>query len=170
MINDGDSVYLERYYLFTLLGWRFYIHRFVGSDPDRGLHDHPWQRAFSIILAGWYWEETRRKFGKGQLRKVRWYNSLTGDTFHRVVLPYTVEPHEWYATQKHCWTLFFHTADDVKEWGFLRQMGDPYDAQIFTPYTYAREGKKAEWWKTSKTRKQVEAIQRIHNNFKGGKP
>ena len=59
IIAEEGSVYLERYYLFTLLGWRFYLHRFVGSDPDRGLHDHPWSRAFSIILAGWYWEQTR---------------------------------------------------------------------------------------------------------------
>ena len=82
IIAEEGSVYLERYYLFTLLGWRFYLHRFVGSDPDRGLHDHPWSRAFSIILAGWYWEQTR-----SGTRKVRWLNTLTGDTFHRVVLP-----------------------------------------------------------------------------------
>ena len=37
IIAEEGSVYLERYYLFTLLGWRFYLHRFVGSDPDRGL-------------------------------------------------------------------------------------------------------------------------------------
>jgi len=82
LINDGDRPYLERYYVGTLLGWRFYLHRFVGSDPAGTLHDHPWSKAYSLILSGWYWEETR-----SGTRRVRWFNSLTGDTFHRVVLP-----------------------------------------------------------------------------------
>ena len=131
IISEGDHPYLERYYLFTLLGWRFYLHRFVASDPDRGLHDHPWARAFSIILAGWYWEETR-----SGTRKVRWFNSLTGDTFHRVVLPIRYADEFEYP----CWTLFFHRAEYVKEWGFLR-------GQVFIPYIRTRSDEKADWWK-----------------------
>ncbi|WP_244260428.1 hypothetical protein [Burkholderia gladioli] len=42
IIADGNKPYLERYYLATVFGVRFYLHRFVASDPDRGLHDHPW--------------------------------------------------------------------------------------------------------------------------------
>lgn len=128
IISDGNTPYLERYYLFTLLGWRFYLHRFVGSDPDRGLHDHPWARAFSIVLAGQYWEETR----SGR-RLVRWFNSLTGDTFHRVVLPH-VGLYEF-----PCWTLFFHRAEYVKEWGFLR-------GQVFIPYIRTRSDEMPDWW------------------------
>lgn len=140
IISDGNTPYLERYYLFTVLGWRFYLHRFVGSDPDRGLHDHPWSRAFSIILAGQYWEETR----SGR-RLVRWFNSLTGDTFHRVVLPH-VGLHEY-----PCWTLFFHRAAKVKQWGFLRQtpMHTPTGwrvIQLFTPYVYTRADEMPDWW------------------------
>ena len=133
IIAEEGSVYLERYYLFTLLGWRFYLHRFVASDPDRGLHDHPWPRAFSIILAGQYWEETR----SGR-RLVRWFNSLTGDTFHRVVLPH-VGLYEF-----PCWTLFFHRSGRAKTWGFLR--GEAGKAQVFTPYSYATEGDQRHWW------------------------
>ena len=40
IISDNDQPYLERYYIATLFGVRLYLHRFVGSDPDRGLHDH----------------------------------------------------------------------------------------------------------------------------------
>lgn len=164
-IDDGKTRYLERYYLFTAFGWRFYIHHFVASDPDRGLHDHPFAKAYSLILSGWYWEERRRKFGKDRLRKVRWFNSLTGDTFHRVVLPargpllIALDDNKALTCDREsipCWTLFFHTAGDVKEWGFLRHMSDPYDVQIFTPYTYAREGKQADWWITAKTRAQLQ--------------
>ena len=52
LIQEGERPYLERYYLFTILGWRFYIHRFVDSDPGRGLHDHPWRRAVTFVLDG----------------------------------------------------------------------------------------------------------------------
>ena len=106
IINDGETPYLERYYLGTLFGWRLYLHQFVGSDPDRGLHDHPWSRAFSIILSGWYYELTR----SGE-RRVRWFNSLTGDTFHRVILP--IDWSRGDAPDKPCWTLFFHTSKNV---------------------------------------------------------
>jgi len=141
IISDGERPYLERYYLFTLLGWRFYLHRFVGSDPDRGLHDHPWSRAFSIILAGWYWEHTR-----SGTHRVKWFNTLTGDTFHRVVLPLKgmtrgLADYNPRATDyEPCWTLFFHRAEYVKEWGFLR-------GQVFIPYVRTRNDETAYWWK-----------------------
>lgn len=143
------------HYLFTVLGWRFYLHQFVGSDPDRGLHDHPWSKAYSVILAGWYREETR-----SGARTVRWFNSLTGDTFHRVVLPVNVIADWLYPDSSvktrvpiPCWTLFFHRAGDVKPWGFWR----PEPASAFTgearfePYTYKREGSKKDWWLTAPT-------------------
>ena len=132
IIADAGQPYLERYYVATFLGWQFYLHRFVASDPDRGLHDHPWPRAFSIILAGQYWEETR----SGR-RLVRWFNSLTGDTFHRVVLPH-VGLYEF-----PCWTLFFHRAKRTKPWGFWRPLGT---GAIFEPYLYPKEGDQTEWW------------------------
>src|SRR5437660_2113436 len=77
IICEADRPYLERYFVCALFGIRFYLHRFVGSDPDRGLHDHPWRWAMSFILRGWYYEATR-----SGTRAVRWFNFLTGDTFH----------------------------------------------------------------------------------------
>ena len=151
LINDGNSIYLERYYLFTLFGWRFYLHRFIGSDPDRGLHDHPWSKAYSLILSGWYWEETRCG-----TRQVRWFNSLTGDTFHRVVLPDDPTWSDGFNEQP-CWTLFFHRAGNVKPWGFWREVDQSAfpDAAYFEPYTYQREGSQQEWWKTAKPGREV---------------
>lgn len=175
VINDGDKPYLERYYLCTFFGWRFYIHRFVASDPDRGLHDHPWSKAFSIILSGWYWEETR-----SGTRKVHLFNSLVGDTFHRVVLPvvgagYRVTRmpgligYNWQdGIDQPCWTLFFHSTPDVKPWGFMRPVkdvagvlykpnqGNHEGVMVFEPYPYQHEqGKKPMWWKTAKRRGEV---------------
>ena len=149
VINDGTDDYFERYYVGTVRGWRVYLHRFTGSDPDRGLHDHPWRRAFSIILSGWYVEERRTG-----TRQVRWFNSLAGDTFHRVVLPQA--PGVYGAQPQPCWTLFAHTTPDVKPWGFLRKTNQRTGAMRFEPYTYAREGSQVEWWLTAKTRRQIQ--------------
>jgi len=161
-INDKGRDYLERYYLLTVCGWRFYLHRFVGSDPAHGLHDHPWRRAFSVLLSGFYYEQTR--YG---VRVVRWFNMLSGDTFHRVLLPRTGPLHLTVdestaeivgATREEipCWTLFAHKVGDVKPWGFLEDMREDCGAMLFIPYQYKVEGgKNSEWWKTAPTRAEI---------------
>jgi hypothetical protein len=60
VINGPDrQPYLERYHLLRLpFGYRVYLHRFVASDPGRGLHNHPWRHALSLVLCGSY-RETR---------------------------------------------------------------------------------------------------------------
>ena len=143
IISDNGQPYLERYYLGTVLGVRFYIHRFVGSDPDRGLHDHPWPWAGSLVLKGWYFEELRgphRSNVPGQIvpvRQVRWFNWLTGDSFHRVILP-----------GAHCWTLFFHRAAYTKPWGFLQQVDADSTMRVWVPHNYPKDGNgtPGAWW------------------------
>lgn len=141
IISDGDKPYLERYYLTTLFGTRFYLHRFVASDPDRGLHDHPWRWAFSIILLGWYWEDTR--YG---LRKVRWFNKLTGDTFHRVILFGPSQDLHDYDSTPEVWTLFMHKAQREKPWGFLRNKDQLGIVYVQHRYKTDELGKDEEWW------------------------
>jgi len=154
IIKEGDAPYLERSYLFTLFNWRFYIHRFVASDPDRGIHDHPWRKAYSIILSGWYYEETR-----SGTHKVKWFNSLTGDTFHRVILPYSnvIISIDGSAKLKHCWTLFFHHVGDDKDWGFMNKVEDAEvpGTMIYVPYSYPVGFIKHGWWKTAKKGKEL---------------
>lgn len=132
IISDDGQPYLERYYLATLFGVRFYLHRFVGDDPARGLHDHPWPWAFSLILFGRYLEETR-----SGTRVVRWFNWLTGDSFHRVVL----------INRRPVWTLFCHRAAYVKPWGFLRD--GSFGTAMFHPVAQGPGGGSVagEWWK-----------------------
>jgi hypothetical protein len=129
-IIDGEQgePYLERYYLagldrFGLKGWHAYLHRFVDSDPDRGLHDHPWNRAVSLVLSGGY-DELRFATGPGQIgvdsaaagqrtlvRRIGpgRLNLLRGTDYHRVLL----------RDGRPAWTLFLH-GPRVKGWGFLR--------------------------------------------------
>ena len=104
LIDHEGKPYLERHLLGTVFGTRVYLHRFVASDPA-GVHDHPFERAFSFIVAGWYFEDRW-----GQRRKKQWFNTIGPNDFHRVVLP---------NNGKDVWTIFFHTPR-VKPWGFLR--------------------------------------------------
>lgn len=106
IFGDDGEPYLERYFLFYFLGVKAYIHRFVASDPDRGLHDHPWGRSLSLVLVGRYREI--------RLNATRWLrpgriNFIRGTDFHRVILKLGEE----------AWTLFIH-GKRAKGWGFLR--------------------------------------------------
>jgi len=103
-IAHGGKPYLERSYLGTAFGLRFYLHRFVACDED-GVHDHPFLYSCSLILAGWYFEDRWSK-----RYKRRWINFLGPNDMHRVVLP---------PNGRDVWTLFIHSAR-VRPWGFLR--------------------------------------------------
>lgn len=110
---DGE-LYLERYWLGSLLGWTFYLHRFVRPDAGRDLHDHPWPLAFGLVLWGGYWEERLQHLDpdKGPVvvqRPVRpWRpNLIRAMDFHRIT-----------AVVEGTWTLFGHRRR-CKGWGFL---------------------------------------------------
>lgn len=138
IISDGDRRYLERYYIGRMFGLTFYLHRFVDSDPARGLHDHPWSRAYSLLLAGSYLEETRTG-----TRHVRWFNRLTGDSFHRVIIP---------EGSGNVWTLFFH-GRYTKRWGFLRPMDTLHGEELllWVPHHYQTDEASGaqRWWDTA---------------------
>lgn len=103
-ISHRGAPYMERSYVATVFGIRVYLHRFVACDED-GLHDHPFRRSLSLILAGWYWEDLW-----AERRKRRWLNYIGPNKLHRVVLPE--------AAGADVWTLFLHTPR-VKDWGIL---------------------------------------------------
>lgn len=133
LISDGATPYLERYYIAQAFGWTFYLHRFVASDPGRDWHDHPWGRAVSLVLSGWYYDDRR-----AGTKKVRWFNCLSGDTMHRIILPDTVPE---------AWTLFAHSKR-VKEWGFCRplEIHESGTAMLWVPVL---KHETASWWKTA---------------------
>lgn len=119
---------------------RVYIHRFVGSDPMRGWHDHPWYPAVSVVLWGEYGEErcepdtvayAHRGHHGGVAKlhitaqRVRWYNILRERTAHRVVIGDDWTPgihgtHAVTSRSPECWTLFVHPAEYKNPWGFWR--------------------------------------------------
>ncbi len=131
--RDDGAAYLERYYLFgdpgglkyfppgeTIRWWQrvltrlpcVYLHRFVASDSDEELHNHPWV-ATSLILAGGYVEERRvdRPYPHAPvvIRQafLPWsVNYLFANTFHRVLL-----------RESDCWSLI-RIGKKVQTWGF----------------------------------------------------
>lgn len=117
---DGNDVYMHRYWLFNPYHgayekrWPWLpsirVHRIMRADQDRAMHSHPWD-ARTIILQGWYVEETPRPNGKGRrshCREVGHTGRLTPGSYHRI----SCVP--WDGV----WTLFF-TWNQVGDWGFL---------------------------------------------------
>lgn len=105
--KPGDD-YLRRW--FVIPRNRFfnvYLHRFIRSDDDRALHDHPWVN-MSLLLIGQYVEHTIPQGGI-QLRRLYKAGDLKfrGPRYaHRVEL-----------TDGPCLSLFI-TGPRVREWGF----------------------------------------------------
>lgn len=147
--GDHGEPYLERYYLFSLFGWRAYIHRFLASDPDRGLHDHPWGRSVSLMLAGGYFEQRilPHEFCGVRLVGLRLlspggFNVIRGDDFHRILL----------GPGQEAWTLFVH-GPRVKGWGFLRD--GVYSAFATDKDDYPQQ----KWWKTAQSGRELRTEQ-----------
>jgi len=136
--GDHGEPYLERYHIMRLPGGGgVYLHRFLASDPSRGLHDHPWKRAFGLILSGGY-EELRLINGHNQSRqrKPGQYNFIRGKDFHRIVL----------AEKQQAWSLFMHS-QKYKGWGFLEVKPDE---QHYRPHDAKQpDGAHDQWWTTA---------------------
>jgi len=126
-IDGKRSDYIFRWHLFKAKsGAAVFLHRIVESDPGPEIHNHPWDLAISLILAGGYWEE--RMVGRvvtpidgpgSPVTKMRWMgpgslNVIRAPDFHRLVIP----------KGKEAWTLFFHRGERVQKWGFLYPFGN----------------------------------------------
>lgn len=146
LITIDGCAYLERYYLGQLWGATFYLHRFVSSDSERHLHNHPWRWGRAIVLSGGYDEERVADITTAcpagcltEVRRVSWWNVVNGNTFHRVA---NAAPRTW--------TLFFHgerqrvhcgMVSRPKGWGFLSKLEN--DLVVFQPATSPAN---VRWW------------------------
>lgn len=116
-IDPGGIPYLERYYVGRWLGVTAYLHRFVSSDDEPHVHDHPWFWALALVLCGHYreerviglcpdygWLSRYRRMSVGRINAIRAHH------FHRIV-----------AARLDTWTLFVH-GPHAKGWGFLKHL------------------------------------------------
>lgn len=161
LIQSNDNRYLERYYVGCLLGMTFYIHRFVASDGDRALHDHPWKFCAALCLAGGYRE-----------KRLRWFNPETGyDCIERQIRPGKLNVirisnfHQILETTPDTWTLFMHT-QKVKAWGFLNKQNVATETgEILTKADYVGDAEKANhsaWWETAPRGRDVQRAPLAH--------
>lgn len=100
-------------------GFGIYLHKFVGDDWSRDLHDHP-KRFVSIGLHGGYIEQTFRdgaqfcpcdmfhEHVRERVYQAPWVRTFPADHTHRLRLR---------ADRKPCWTLVI-VLSHVREWGF----------------------------------------------------
>lgn len=162
-IKHNDRPYLRRFYVGTFCGIRFYIHHFVGSDPD-GLHNHPWKHGGSVILNGYYWEE-RRFCLAHNARKIRCINFVGGDDLHRVVVPDELDAVVFDLDGGGChnyrvlfpnlgvWTLFWHSKK-VMPWATIKDKGGFKQYYEEDPTHKMTDGH-SDWYKTAQKGKQV---------------
>lgn len=132
--RDGSKPYLSRWYLPGLKprmpdgsepfdehgnarkgivwgdrGWDVFVHRFHMSDDDGAPHNHPWEWAVSIVLAGGYDEQRSYFGGYSQVRRVKPFsvNRISHADFHRVDL-----------LEHDAWSIFI-VGPKTRSWGFL---------------------------------------------------
>lgn len=101
--------YLERWFVVRSRRWGcIYVHRIIGSDDDRALHDHrSWN--VSVVLAGWYLEHLAGETKAGR---------RGGD----VIARRATTPHRISIATKSVLTLFL-TGPHQREWGFVTEGG-----------------------------------------------
>lgn len=108
-----EDVLMLRYVLFRCPAFGIYLHKFIRSDYDRALHDHPWP-FLSVVLTTGYTEihdqtidgkpvAVFQKPGRVLLRPAEWR--------HRVVLG-----------DRPAWTLVI-VGRRARRWGFFLPAG-----------------------------------------------
>lgn len=105
IIGGKDDPYLLRWYIIPRNRFfNIYLHRFLHSDDDRALHDHPWFNV-SFVLRGIFLEHRN---GRADVRKAGDLIFRTGRTAHRI---------ELFRRSGDVWTLFI-TGPMYRSWGF----------------------------------------------------
>ena len=112
IIGGKDNPYMKRWWVIPRNRWfNIYLHKFLRSDDDRALHDHPWWNA-SYLLKGEYVEHQIRAGGVHVATRYR-----AGQVkFRRAIAAHRIE------IDQPCWSLFI-TGPIIREWGFHCQAG-----------------------------------------------
>lgn len=114
VIAPEGSPYLYRWYLFpnatdTMPTVMFHLQ--VASDPERPLHDHPWDNT-SVILYGGYDEIVQEFPPEGVTVS---YMRKRGDVIQRKA----IEAHRLILPPRHSFAMtLFSTGPKIRDWGF----------------------------------------------------
>lgn len=150
VIGGYDDPYMRRWYVIPRNPFfNVYLHRFLRSDDDRALHDHPWFN-LSIVLDGAYTEHTiaaggihhrtLRRRGEIVLRSPWRAHRVELLTSNHTVLRPDGRPTS-FPMPFHALTLFI-TGPRMRAWGFhcpergwvhWREFTDPQDSGAIGP-------------------------------------
>jgi hypothetical protein len=142
--NENGEEYLRRWHIIPRNRWlNIYLHHFVGDDPGRDFHDHPWG-SLSICLKGRMIESYRPRYAEETLWCNEEYDTDLVSFKTRVVRPGSI--HYRRPTFLHridqilsgTWTLFI-TGPKVREWGFMassEKKAHPWTGQPVTVTTW----------------------------------
>jgi hypothetical protein len=109
IVNCEREPYLHRWFLIRLTRVGVFVHKFVRSDEDRALHDHPW--SFIVIpLWGGYIEHNSA--GRRRVRPLISTRYRSAEYRHRVEL----------IDGRPSWSLFIRFTKR-REWGFWEKSG-----------------------------------------------
>ncbi len=109
IVNCERKPYLYRWYVVKRERFALFIHRFVRSDEDRALHDHPWD---FIVIPIW------RGYLEHNDRGVTRVYPIIGTRFRRCTYRHRVELIE----EKRAWSLFIRFRY-TRTWGFWPKGG-----------------------------------------------
>jgi hypothetical protein len=117
VIGEHDAPYLLRWFLIPHNPIaNIYLHKFLRSDNDSALHDHPW--AFlSVILGRGYKEITK---GGIRLRRPGSIALRRATHRHRVSLSRNAA-----GSEIPCWTVIV-TGPRLRQWGFWCTQSSPH--------------------------------------------
>lgn len=120
VIGDPLSPYLLRWHLIPRNRWfNIYLHHILRDDPDRGLHDHPFNN-MSIVLGKYGYLEYTSSPGQQGYPYIRFQ--------YDIVFRKAAQPHRLALQRDHegnpipCWSLFI-TGPRIREWGFYTKEG-----------------------------------------------
>lgn len=121
IIGTPEKPYLLRWWVIPRNPiFNIYLHKFLRSDDDRALHDHPWFNV-SIILDGWYVEITPKgRFLRQQGHRV-WRSPWAA---HRVQLPAIGTAWTLFITGPRLREWYFHCPQGLRHW---KEFTDPAD-------------------------------------------
>lgn len=114
VIGDQDGPLMIRWVLFRCAAWGVYVHKFLRSDYDRALHDHPWPFV-AIILKGGYVEVHDQTIDRREVREPRIPGNVLvrpAEWRHRIVVP----------AGESSWSLVI-VGRRQRRWGFLLPNG-----------------------------------------------
>lgn len=118
IVNCDRDPYLHRWYVLRTERLGVFVHKFVRSDEDRALHDHPWC-FFVLPLWGGYIEHSDEQFlGEARIPTKRRVWPIISARYRTTTFRHRVE----LINGRPSWSIFIRFSKK-REWGFWLKEG-----------------------------------------------